>query len=192
MGCGSSSLKGEKSDDPAAQPIKKVRTDFSTPDYETEAQGRRDTVVGPLDAPRQKSELLSPGAEKQDNPLATPVAPHPAQHESETTTSGDWRCGADGCSYHNPAENVNCLRCGAPRSRAAQTNAEDRIYGQQPKVQDPITRNAEGPQHKDPYRDVTESPTTPANNNTFTHNNVSTQPQVTSAAIDRQAERPTY
>ncbi|RMZ87527.1 hypothetical protein DV736_g5244, partial [Chaetothyriales sp. CBS 134916] len=33
--------------------------------------------------------------------------------------AGDWRCGADGCSYHNFAKNVNCLRCGAPRSTAA-------------------------------------------------------------------------
>lgn len=33
--------------------------------------------------------------------------------------AGDWRCGADGCSYHNFAKNVNCLRCGAPRAGAA-------------------------------------------------------------------------
>ncbi|EXJ77269.1 hypothetical protein A1O3_10427 [Capronia epimyces CBS 606.96] len=33
--------------------------------------------------------------------------------------AGDWRCGAEGCSYHNFAKNVNCLRCGAPRSSAA-------------------------------------------------------------------------
>ncbi|OAP55277.1 hypothetical protein AYL99_10250 [Fonsecaea erecta] len=33
--------------------------------------------------------------------------------------AGDWRCGAEGCSYHNFAKNVNCLRCGAPRAGAA-------------------------------------------------------------------------
>jgi Zn-finger in Ran binding protein and others len=33
--------------------------------------------------------------------------------------AGDWRCGSDGCSYHNFAKNVNCLRCGAPRAGAA-------------------------------------------------------------------------
>ena len=33
--------------------------------------------------------------------------------------AGDWRCGAEGCSYHNFAKNVNCLRCGAARSTAA-------------------------------------------------------------------------
>ncbi|KIW09995.1 hypothetical protein PV08_11771 [Exophiala spinifera] len=33
--------------------------------------------------------------------------------------AGDWRCGAEGCQYHNFAKNVNCLRCGAPRSGAA-------------------------------------------------------------------------
>jgi hypothetical protein len=33
--------------------------------------------------------------------------------------AGDWRCGSEGCGYHNFAKNVNCLRCGAPRSGAA-------------------------------------------------------------------------
>jgi hypothetical protein len=33
--------------------------------------------------------------------------------------AGDWRCGAEGCQYHNFAKNVNCLRCGAPRATAA-------------------------------------------------------------------------
>ena len=33
--------------------------------------------------------------------------------------AGDWKCGSEGCGYHNFAKNVNCLRCGAPRSGAA-------------------------------------------------------------------------
>ena len=33
--------------------------------------------------------------------------------------AGDWRCGAEGCQYHNFAKNVHCLRCGAPRAGAA-------------------------------------------------------------------------
>ena len=33
--------------------------------------------------------------------------------------AGDWKCGQEACSYHNFAKNVNCLRCGAPRSNAA-------------------------------------------------------------------------
>lgn len=32
---------------------------------------------------------------------------------------GDWKCGAEGCNYHNFAKNVACLRCGASRSTAA-------------------------------------------------------------------------
>lgn len=32
---------------------------------------------------------------------------------------GDWRCGVETCNYHNFAKNVNCLRCGAPRSQAS-------------------------------------------------------------------------
>ncbi|KAK3686793.1 Asparagine-rich protein (ARP protein) [Vermiconidia calcicola] len=33
--------------------------------------------------------------------------------------AGDWKCGRDGCFYHNFAKNVSCLRCGAPRNEAA-------------------------------------------------------------------------
>ncbi|ODQ58628.1 hypothetical protein WICANDRAFT_43408, partial [Wickerhamomyces anomalus NRRL Y-366-8] len=29
--------------------------------------------------------------------------------------AGDWKCGNEGCSYHNFAKNICCLRCGAPR-----------------------------------------------------------------------------
>ena len=33
--------------------------------------------------------------------------------------AGDWKCGENGCGYHNFAKNVNCLRCGASRAGAA-------------------------------------------------------------------------
>ena len=33
--------------------------------------------------------------------------------------AGDWRCGSEGCGYHNFAKNVSCLRCGASRAGAA-------------------------------------------------------------------------
>ncbi|KAF2816533.1 uncharacterized protein BDZ99DRAFT_138337 [Mytilinidion resinicola] len=33
--------------------------------------------------------------------------------------AGDWKCGSDGCGYHNFAKNVSCLRCGASRTNAA-------------------------------------------------------------------------
>ena len=33
--------------------------------------------------------------------------------------AGDWKCGSEGCGYHNFAKNVSCLRCGASRSGAA-------------------------------------------------------------------------
>lgn len=32
--------------------------------------------------------------------------------------AGDWKCGSEGCGYHNFAKNVSCLRCGASRSAA--------------------------------------------------------------------------
>ena len=33
--------------------------------------------------------------------------------------AGDWKCGNEGCGYHNFAKNVSCLRCGASRNQAA-------------------------------------------------------------------------
>ena len=33
--------------------------------------------------------------------------------------AGDWKCGSDGCGYHNFAKNTGCLRCGASRAGAA-------------------------------------------------------------------------
>ena len=33
--------------------------------------------------------------------------------------AGDWKCGSEGCGYHNFAKNVHCLRCGANRTGAA-------------------------------------------------------------------------
>ena len=33
--------------------------------------------------------------------------------------AGDWKCGSEGCGYHNFAKNVSCLRCGASRATAA-------------------------------------------------------------------------
>ena len=33
--------------------------------------------------------------------------------------AGDWKCGSEGCGYHNFAKNVTCLRCGASRAGAA-------------------------------------------------------------------------
>ena len=59
MGCGSSSLKGDTNvgvNDPAPQPIKKVRTDFSTVDYGQDSQnGRRMTEFAPHETDRPKS-----------------------------------------------------------------------------------------------------------------------------------------
>lgn len=33
--------------------------------------------------------------------------------------AGDWKCGTEGCGYHNFAKNVSCLRCGSSRAAAA-------------------------------------------------------------------------
>ncbi|KAF4555218.1 Hypothetical protein D9617_3g022900 [Elsinoe fawcettii] len=38
--------------------------------------------------------------------------------------AGDWRCGNEGCNYHNFAKNVSCLRCGASRATSAMSAVE--------------------------------------------------------------------
>jgi len=162
MGCGSSSLKGEDQNDVQQQPIKKVQTNFSTVDYDATTQGRRDTTVGPLDTLRQKSEAPPPPTEKHENPPNAAVAPAFAQPETG--------------SY-----NVDQIRPG------------DRIADQQPLVQDPVERNAEDPLSKEPYRDVTASPTTPIHNHASALlEQLPQQPHVTSAAADKQGEKPSY
>lgn len=37
--------------------------------------------------------------------------------------AGDWKCGNEGCSYHNFAKNVSCLRCGASKKFDGQRDA---------------------------------------------------------------------
>ena len=98
MGCGSSKLNGEKTDtnEPAPQPIKKVATNFSTVDYDAGASGRRDTIVGPYDTPRQKSEL-PPVTEKREST----VAPEIAGDSSTTATATNTSTGGDRLEYEN-------------------------------------------------------------------------------------------
>lgn len=40
--------------------------------------------------------------------------------------AGDWKCGENGCGYHNFAKNTACLRCGASRAGAAV--ASDNVF----------------------------------------------------------------
>lgn len=82
MGCGQSSLKGEKKEDitEPPQPIKKVATNFSTVNYDsaTAGAGRRNTEYAPHDDIRHKpSEALSPLTEKEVNPLSIDGATQP-------------------------------------------------------------------------------------------------------------------
>lgn len=82
MGCGQSSLKGEKKEDitETPQPIKKVATNFSTINYDSAAagSGRRNTEYAPHDDIRHKpSDALSPLTEKPINPLGIDGAVQP-------------------------------------------------------------------------------------------------------------------
>lgn len=88
MGCGSSSLKGEKQEDIAEQPIKQVKTNFSAVDYDSAAKGRRDTVYAPDETKRVKSDALSPLADKND-PLHTASIDSTAVNSSQPRTVGE-------------------------------------------------------------------------------------------------------
>ena len=95
MGCGSSKLKGEKQADvteDAPQPIKKVQTNFSTIDYDAEGQGRRDTIVGPLEAVRQKPDAPPPLplAEKEHNTPNAAVTPEPPAQPATQVDQADF------------------------------------------------------------------------------------------------------
>ena len=54
--------------------------------------------------------------------------------------AGDWKCGSEGCAYHNFAKNVSCLRCGA--SRAGASVVADSGY---PSPMDPPSNYGMGP-----------------------------------------------
>ena len=45
---------------------------------------------------------------------------HGQRFSSVPFRAGDWKCGNDGCAYHNFAKNICCLRCGAPRVQQVQ------------------------------------------------------------------------
>lgn len=42
--------------------------------------------------------------------------------------AGDWKCGNDGCFYHNFAKNLTCLRCGSSRGNAAYVGESHNSY----------------------------------------------------------------
>lgn len=94
MGCCQSDLKGEKQQDLAGDapvPIKKVATNFSTIDYDAKATGRRDTIIAPDQAERQKSTAGT--SVRTDDDLIAPISgsgPAP-----EASTSGGERIGAE-------------------------------------------------------------------------------------------------
>ena len=56
--------------------------------------------------------------------------------------AGDWKCGNDGCGYHNFAKNINCLRCNASRAGAAVV--ADNSFAQPP-MEQPTPNYGMGP-----------------------------------------------
>lgn len=94
MGCCQSDLKGEKQTDltgDAPQPVKKVATNFSTIDYDAKATGRRETVVAPHEAERQKS-TAGNSVRTDDDQIAPVSRSGPAP---EASSSGGERIGAE-------------------------------------------------------------------------------------------------
>lgn len=135
MGCGQSSLKGEKTEDiqEPAKPLKKVATNFSTIDYEStpNQSHRRNTEYAPHDeiGVGKPSEALSPLTEKKENPLNIDAGTTPAISTQPATTTA-----------------------------ASSTAFENKLPTQTP--QNPV---GEEVSKIEPYRDVTASPTSPTN-----------------------------
>lgn len=89
MGCGSSTLKGEKHEvEEAPKPMTKVNTNFSTINYDGATTARNNSVYAPHDEIRQHkpSAALSPLTEK-DNPLTIDAASNPAAAVQPGTTT---------------------------------------------------------------------------------------------------------
>jgi len=63
MGCGASSLKGEKMADLSSEPVRRINTNFSAVDYSQEPQARRMTEYAPDEAPRRKSKASRASAD---------------------------------------------------------------------------------------------------------------------------------
>lgn len=95
MGCGSSSLKGDASagggltsadGDPAPRPIKKVATNFSTVDYDTDpGQKRRNTEYAPNETVRQPSAIHE---SRHEDPIALATNGVTAKEKSGKETLG--------------------------------------------------------------------------------------------------------
>jgi len=74
--------------------------------------------------------------------------------------AGDWKCGNEGCGYHNFAKNVSCLRCGASRSNAAvvadngMTSFPGSNYGAPPQHMQPM----QSMDHSTPYAGIQPPP----------------------------------
>lgn len=136
MGCGQSSLKGEKQEDiqEPAKPLKKVQTNFSTVDYDAAPNSkRRNTEYAPHDEIQQQrpSEALSPLTEKKEDPLSIDAQTAPTASTQVAGTT-------------------------APSSTAFENTLPTQT------TQNPI---GEEVGKVEPYRDVTASPTTPTANN---------------------------
>ncbi|KAK5078446.1 hypothetical protein LTR64_003141 [Lithohypha guttulata] len=97
MGCCQSDLKGEKQEDidnQAPQPIKQVKTNFSTVDYDAAASGRRDTIVAPEEV-RQKSNPLPSLSEKETSSLHPQSLDSTAVSSTKPQVTGDDRISFD-------------------------------------------------------------------------------------------------
>lgn len=90
MGCGQSSLKGEKQEDiqEPAKPLKKVATNFSTIDYDAAPSStRRKSAVAPDSQDHKPSEALSPLTERKEEPLTIDSGTTPATSTQLGTTT---------------------------------------------------------------------------------------------------------
>lgn len=84
MGCGSSSLKGDAvADIGAEQPVRRVKTNFSTVDYDQDAKHRRMTEYAPHESVRQASTAIKEDAEKAPGSSDGQLKPYQTLSEIE-------------------------------------------------------------------------------------------------------------
>jgi hypothetical protein len=105
MGCTSSSLKGDdvnmnsqqvnisqSANEPASQPMKKVRTNFSDVDYDSSAQQRRLTEYAPHEQPpptiREMSHDLSAEQQRQEHFETTTETYHETHQHHQSSAAG--------------------------------------------------------------------------------------------------------
>lgn len=162
MGCGSSKLKGEE----------QTSATEDAPQPIKKVQTNFSTVDYDAAGQGRRDTTVGPLEPVHQKSDAIPPLPEEQDDSLNTAVAPD------------PAQPETKI------TKGDQISFENKIRDQQPQIRDPATRNPENYEKIEPYRDVTVSPTTPVANNAFNTEDEISHPQITSAATDKQGEKP--